>query len=161
MIVYMLYSSIILCVSQAEESVAEEKMHSKERIPHHLSRHSQWTEPFLDYAETWWRRFNSLVCCDWRLNATHAHSCCCCCCCHSLLLPPLSGRLTVRRLSSTCSPARWNTTPRRRGASTSYPVSYTYRPPSCVSFLFTFFMSQKPSQLTVFTIQVFFNYNSY
>lgn len=54
MIVYILHSSIILCVSQAEESVAEEKMHSKERIPHHLSRHSQWTKLFFcffsDYA---------------------------------------------------------------------------------------------------------------
>lgn len=31
----------VFCVSQVEESVAEEKVHSEERIPHHLTRHSK------------------------------------------------------------------------------------------------------------------------
>lgn len=42
------------------------------------------------------------------------------------LPPSLSGRLTGRQLNSTCSPARWNTTLRRREALTSYPVSYAF-----------------------------------
>lgn len=38
-----IYIYILSCVWQAEKSVAEEEMHGKKRIPHHLTRHSKLT----------------------------------------------------------------------------------------------------------------------
>lgn len=94
-----------LYVCQAEEGLAEEKVHGEERVPHHLARHGQWNDAFIS---------------DGHLNASLTQ----------LLSAPLphhtSTRPTVHQPNSTCSPARSNTTPRRRGASTLYHVGSTF-----------------------------------
>lgn len=39
--------ALCVCLLQVEEGLAEEKVHGEERIPHHLTRHSErTTSPF-------------------------------------------------------------------------------------------------------------------